>query len=97
MIPLATRRAVLKRANGHCEQCGHRERLELHHLYYRTDGDMYSPDGVSIVGREEPDDLVALCRECHLSRHVDMAGNFWADPVEREQYWAPYWEEMERG
>lgn len=82
-VPAATRLIVLRRANGHCEDCERKTgSLELHHLHYET------------VGEEEPDDLRALCRGCHLGRHLDMNGEFWADPMEMESYWEPYFEEM---
>lgn len=83
-IPADTRRAVLARANGCCEQCGTPvglfSKLELHHLHYETEG------------RERPDDLAAYCRECHKSAHIDSAGDFWVDPQEMHNHWATYYE-----
>jgi 5-methylcytosine-specific restriction endonuclease McrA len=83
------RRAVLNRAKGGCEDCGSRGTLELHHLTYTHP---YSHPGLSwaeesIFGYETPNDLVALCRECHHGRHIDANGDFWADPMEMENYW----------
>jgi 5-methylcytosine-specific restriction endonuclease McrA len=75
-VPLATRRAVLQRARGGCENCGNRQPLELHHRHYETEG------------AESPDDLEALCRACHRVRHVDPAGKFWVDPQEMAAAWA---------
>jgi hypothetical protein len=79
-VPAETRQAVLKRANGCCEQCGEPvglvSKLELHHLHYETEG------------RETEDDLRAYCRSCHRSAHVDCAGAFWVDPQEMECHWA---------
>lgn len=74
-IPYETRVAVLIRANGSCEDCLADYPLELHHLHYRT------------VGEEEPDDLLALCRDCHHQRHRLISGQFSTDPeeVEREK------------
>lgn len=77
-IPATTRRAVNHRAQGCCENCGARTTLALHHLHYDT------------VGEERPDDLRALCRECHLGEHIDINGVFWADPVERYYHWETY-------
>lgn len=77
-IPAATRRAVNRRSGGCCENCGLMLPLELHHLHYET------------VGWERPDDLKALCRDCHRSEHVDMVGEFWRDPQDMECYWATY-------
>lgn len=82
MIPKRTRRLVLHRARWLCEDCGKFATLEMHHRHYET------------VGNEKPEDLAALCRECHKARHVDRAGNWWNDPQEREVYWATYWSEL---
>jgi hypothetical protein len=50
------RRAVLDRACGHCERCGRRRKLEVHHWTYAN------------LFREDPNfDLEALCRRCHKS------------------------------
>ena len=62
-IPLAVRIAVLERAAEHCECCGrffssHAPGLELHHLTYDR-----------AYGEELPDDLMALCRDCHQGQH----------------------------
>jgi 5-methylcytosine-specific restriction endonuclease McrA len=87
-IPEETRQAVLARAEGCCEDCGGVEsRLEMHHVRYtkfpdvvHTKHDMFP---VSVLGVETPDDLLALCRECHLAKHVDpFTGEFYADPEE---------------
>jgi hypothetical protein len=52
------RQAVLDRAGGRCERCGtEAERLEVHHLHYRT------------IFRETPEDLQAVCRPCHAQEH----------------------------
>lgn len=80
-IPLATQQAVRKRANGRCECCGERAKLELHHKHYETEG------------RETPDDLSALCRDCHKGEHVAPNGVFYADPQELAVEWATYGEE----
>jgi 5-methylcytosine-specific restriction endonuclease McrA len=81
-IPAATQAEVKKRAGGKCEICGEPpgfgSRLELHHRHYETEG------------RERPDDLVACCRTCHLREHVDINGEFWCDPQERENYWSTF-------
>lgn len=77
-IPVETRRAVLLDAAGHCKHCGRAAPLELHHRHYET------------VGREEPEGLVALCRECHHAEHVDRAGTFWVDPRAKEDHWIGY-------
>jgi hypothetical protein len=80
-IPHTVRRAVFARAKNRCEECGADTKLELHHLTYD-----YSPLEL-IFGREMPDDLRALCRQCHHEAHIDPAGDFWVDPQEMKNYW----------
>lgn len=89
-VPDETRKAVYARADSYCEDCGtDTEELELHHRWYErqpdvvlTKHDMY-PE--SVLGKETPDDLMALCRHCHLSRHVDdVTDEFYARPDELE-------------
>lgn len=84
-IPLATRKSVLARAWGKCEECAHRAVLDLHHLHYRT------------VGEESPEDLKALCRDCHHAAHRDINGEYWRDPEEMAAHWWSYHEEMHKG
>lgn len=94
-IPEITRRAVIERAKGRCEDCDVLlgSHLEMHHLRYHIDT-QWGPE--PIEGREESNDLDGLCRGCHLNRHLDMNRDFWADPVEKEVYWTTYWSEMEK-
>lgn len=80
-IPKGVKANVLRRARARCEDCGKRNRLELHHKRYFVDS-LFGP--VSVFGRETEDDLVALCRDCHKARHVDRDGVFWRDPEDRE-------------
>lgn len=40
-----------------CVRCGWRKGLQLHHLTYKR------------VGREKMDDLIYLCRRCHMAEH----------------------------
>jgi 5-methylcytosine-specific restriction endonuclease McrA len=51
------RQAALARAGWRCEDCGHTERLHVHHLTYRR------------WGHEADDDLRVLCSPCHARRH----------------------------
>jgi hypothetical protein len=78
---LAERRA---HARGCCETCGERRSLEAHHTTYEREG------------REHVDDLRMLCRDCHRRAHVDLAGDFWADPEEKESHWGYFWSAAER-
>lgn len=49
----AKRQWALERAGHHCQVCRAGDDLDVHHNTYET------------LGREEPGDLVVLCRECH--------------------------------
>jgi HNH endonuclease len=51
------RSAALARADWRCEDCGHSERLQVHHLTYRR------------WGNEAAEDLRVLCPRCHAGRH----------------------------
>jgi len=79
-IPEKVRRAVLKRAAGRCENCGETARLELHHTTYSV----WTPRGPDewIFGKETPDDLRALCRDCHADAHRVPSGDYEPDPEE---------------
>ena len=68
----------------------------MHHTTYRLEAvSSYHRDfGGLIFGHETPDVLLALCRECHHRAHVDLNGDFWVDPVEKEVYWATYFENL---
>ncbi len=72
-IPYDTCCAVLTRAHSRCEDCGCRPMPgEMHHLHYRT------------KGRERPEDLMYLCRDCHQDRHMTASG-FVSDPEVAER------------
>lgn len=45
-----------RRAYWHCEVCGAKGPLDVHHLVYH-------------LFREQPDELIVLCRQCHKSQH----------------------------
>jgi len=101
VIPPAVRdEVVLRRAGYCCEDCGARERLTLHHLRYFEPMDRYPGDpesgGGPIDGLEIPEDLAALCWECHQGRHRDMNGEYWRDPEDRADYWSGFHQEMDR-
>jgi 5-methylcytosine-specific restriction endonuclease McrA len=89
-IPRPVREAVLTRADGHCERCNEKIRLELHHLtYYREGEGEEAYDRLPIFGYETPDDLLALCRTCHEGQHKEMITEkeyyWWNDPEERAE------------
>ena len=88
-IDSGVRRFVLARASRCCGDCGERVRLEIHHLRYQPE----DPTGTVADGWETPDDLAALCRDCHHNRHIDPNGDFWRDPEEMADAWFGYfWE-----
>lgn len=53
------RRQAIERADGECEICGSTRELEVHHLNYEN------------LGYEEPEDLMALCHNCHMEVHEE--------------------------
>lgn len=53
----AIRADVLQRAGYRCKQCGSPYGLQVHHRTYER------------LGREQPDDLICLCRDCHRRAH----------------------------
>jgi hypothetical protein len=75
-IPRRVRKLIMRRCRYRCEDCEQYRPLELHHLRYLTAERPREP----IFGRESPDDLAALCRDCHHKRHLDPYGRFWVDP-----------------
>lgn len=40
-----------------CEVCGSINRIEVHHVHYKN------------VFKEEPEDLILLCKNCHKKEH----------------------------
>ena len=49
---------VLRRDNWRCQGCGHMERLEVHHLVFRSHG-----------GQNAEENLITLCHACHSMLH----------------------------
>ena len=50
---------AIKWANGECQFCGSCENLHVHHKRYER------------FGNELPDDLLVLCKPCHMRYHYD--------------------------
>lgn len=82
---LAKRKRILARDGGFwCEWCVNAEAVEVHHLHYRR------------FGREDDDDLMAVCRLCHevMDAHRKrfgwwmrrQYGYFWYNFVNREEW-----------
>ncbi len=58
------RKEAYKRANFTCERCGKKNtRLEAHHLNYNN------------LGNEQPEDLLVVCRKCHLELELEKENN----------------------
>jgi 5-methylcytosine-specific restriction endonuclease McrA len=97
-IPVGVREAVLRRAKGHCEECGGVAPLELHHLTYLSQqpADQYKFPKYArpIFGLERPEDLQALCRDCHYARLIGPDGEFYADPEECEEAEREYFNDV---
>ena len=66
------RREVLERDGYRCQRCGKAGRLEIDHI-----------QPVQAGGSDDPENLRALCRGCHIARHRRTVS-----AVERE--WAAY-------
>lgn len=54
------REQIIERDHHVCRYCGSRERLQVHHIKYRSKG-----------GSEEADNLITLCEWCHYEIHKD--------------------------
>lgn len=90
---------VLTRNQGRCEDCECSGlNLEMHHLRYRIDDFRCGKRnfGGLIFGHETENDLDALCRDCHLQRHLDINNDFWVDPEERDDHWFGYFWALEK-
>lgn len=55
------RREALTRAKGCCALCASKVKLEVHHRTYAR------------RGRENPEDVIALCKNCHERFHDKLA------------------------
>jgi 5-methylcytosine-specific restriction endonuclease McrA len=40
-----------------CERCGSKDHIQVHHLHYKN------------IFKEEPEDLLILCKDCHKAEH----------------------------
>ncbi|SMB96314.1 Resolvase, N terminal domain [Thermanaeromonas toyohensis ToBE] len=56
------RKAVIEHYGYQCVLCGEKKGLEVHHLHYET------------LGCECVDDVVVLCRDCHVRVHSEGIG-----------------------
>ncbi|KYK20675.1 hypothetical protein AYK24_09800 [Thermoplasmatales archaeon SG8-52-4] len=54
---------IIKVRRGRCEKCGSTKKLQVHHLNYKN------------VGNEHGEDVVVLCKKCHLKEHGNKRGN----------------------
>ena len=53
-----TRRRIKNRDSWRCRRCGSPGQLEVHHV-----------EPVAVGGTDDDDNLLTLCRACHLSEH----------------------------
>lgn len=68
------RKKCLNKKGEQCTECGSEEEIEVHHI----DGNRWN-DGI--------DNLVPLCRECHLKVHSgDPEMKHWTEQIDREHY-----------
>lgn len=58
---------VAERDDYLCRVCGSKA-VDVHHIIFRSHG-----------GKDEPDNLICLCRRCHEKAHAD-------EPYWREQF-----------
>lgn len=63
-----------KRANFRCAVCGSRDDPNVYHRTYER------------KGQEEPDDLVVLCRDCHMRHHGKLPRLPEAEPEVRKDW-----------
>ena len=53
------RKEFLEFVGYECEECGSKEKLQIHHLHYNT------------VGDESQDDVEVLCKICHEDKEME--------------------------
>ena len=78
-IPASVRKAVITRADGHCEVCGTPGPSHVHHRKLRSQG-----------GRHEPVNLLHIHHTCHERIHANPERSYalghlvpgWADPAD---------------
>ena len=52
---------ILKRDNYRCVECGFQRYIIVHHIKRLQDG-----------GTHDPDNLITLCRKCHIAEHKKL-------------------------
>lgn len=88
-VPLPVRAALARRSRGHCETCGEKRELEIHHLRLFVPMDEANGGG-PIFGLETERDVELLCSDCHRAAHLDPNGEYWEDPEEMRIYWETF-------
>lgn len=61
------RKEFIEAANGECEECGSKGKLQVHHLSYDN------------VGDENIDDVEVLCKDCHEDKEIEKGTDLWED------------------
>ena len=85
MIREKLRRQRIQLQNGFCADCGRflGQLLEMHHLTYEPPDYRLDQSWSIRENWETIDDILGLCRECHLGRHVSSRWGFIKDPDEK--------------
>jgi 5-methylcytosine-specific restriction endonuclease McrA len=52
-------RQILQRDGWRCQMCGSMQRLQVHHIQFRSHS-----------GSDEEQNLITLCAECHAQTHL---------------------------
>jgi 5-methylcytosine-specific restriction endonuclease McrA len=73
----AAKRYALERDEYTCQCCGSVEQLEVHH---------WEPYSISFDN--SPENLVTLCKECHIDKHKEYRREGFYEDVERDRVWA---------
>lgn len=63
---IATSARIKKRDGYRCRDCSSRKKLNVHHKTY-----------LSLRGQERDNDLLTLCRRCHIARHRERIPGRW--------------------
>ena len=64
------RKLFLELCNYECELCGGKTKLQVHHKNYNN------------IFNEEKEDVIVLCRECHISTEIERG----IDLINDEEY-----------
>ena len=57
-VPRTLTATIVERDDNQCQKCGAEKKLGIHHVVSLREG-----------GTNDPDNLVTLCRSCHMTLH----------------------------